>query len=606
MTQGFKITLLWLGASLGALVLALAPVSASFFNGEYLPIGPDGFYHARRILDAVANPSDFFQFDPMTHVPDGNLITWPWAYDYFMSLIVRGVLALGLASDPMAVLVHIPPLAFPLAILLMLGICRSLQLNTAATALALLATAFFPLSQSLYALGNIDHHFAEHLFVLGTLAVSLRWLRDPGSRARAIVAGMVFGLATGVHTAMFVLQLPLLFTLFILWTRRQPLPTHGAWFAATLLAAQLLIALPSLPLQRGAFDYYTLSWFQVYIAACTGVVVVLLGRLPRDARGIAVLAALALVLLFPTVRQVLYARDFFTNAIAGMDGISEVRSMFELWRSMRSFAYVASLYTWLLVLLPLTALWCAWRLLRAREPVELHFWIVSVAGLVLLVFQVRLQYFGSFALYLPWLVALSEWSRSRPRFAPAAAAAGALVLAIAYFPGLRTAVFAPQILSGDANYAATRTLYQPLAEACERQPGVVLANPLDGHYIRYHSKCKVIANNFLVTPDDVRKTADELRLLQLPARELPTAAPSIEYVFVRSVTIFFVDTSGRLEFAPGEYAERPNYPLVRELLSADVATLPPSYRLIRELRASPEAPAYARLFAIERGARQRT
>src|SRR4051812_26010941 len=173
MTQGFKSTMIWLCASIGALIVALAPVTAAFSDGQYVPIGPDGFYHARRILDAVADPSTFFQFDTHTHFPDGNLVTWPWAYDYVISLIVRAALWLHLSKDPMAVLVHVPPLAFPLAIALMVSICRSLQLSLPSTALAVLATAMFPLSQSLYAIGNIDHHYAEHLFVLGTLAATL-------------------------------------------------------------------------------------------------------------------------------------------------------------------------------------------------------------------------------------------------------------------------------------------------------------------------------------------------------------------------------------------------------------------------------------------------
>ena len=174
MTQGFKYTLIWLGASLAALVVALAPVTAAVSGGQYVPVGPDSFYHARRILDAVGDFSAFFQFDSFTHLPEGNLVTWPWAYDFVMSLLVRAGLALHLSDNPLAILMHLPAFAFPIAILLMLSICRSLNLTLPATVLALLATAFFPLNQSLYSLGNIDHHFAEHLFVLGTLAATLQ------------------------------------------------------------------------------------------------------------------------------------------------------------------------------------------------------------------------------------------------------------------------------------------------------------------------------------------------------------------------------------------------------------------------------------------------
>ena len=602
MTQGFKYTLIWLGASLAALVVALAPVTAAVSGGQYVPVGPDSFYHARRILDAVGDFSAFFQFDSFTHLPEGNLVTWPWAYDFVMSLLVRAGLALHLSDNPLAILMHLPAFAFPIAILLMLSISRSLNLTTPATILALLATAFFPLNQGLYSLGNIDHHFAEHLFVLGTLATTLRWLRRPDSRARAITAGVVFGLATGVHTAEFALQIPLLATLLILWWRRQPLPGHAVAFALALFGAQLLIALPSLPLQRGGFDYYTLSWFQVYIAACTATVVVMLARLPFCARSVAALAVTGLVLLVPTIPQVLHARAFFTNSIAGMDDISEVRSMLKLWRDLHSFTYVASLYTWLVALLPVTALLSAWRLWRAREAVQLHFWVATLAGIAMLVSQVRLQYFGSFALYLPWLILLSEWSRSRPRLALPAVGASAVLLAALYLPSMKSMVFAQQMLSGDPNYAITRPLYDSMAHECARHPGLMLANPYDGHYIRFHTRCSVIANNFLVTAQDVSKVLEEQRLLRLPARELAAAAPQVDYVYVRSDTMFFTDTAGKIVFAPAEYADQPNYPLVRELLALDAAQLPPGFRVIHEMRPAADKPPFARVLAIERAA----
>src|SRR5687767_11235006 len=101
-TDSFRLTLVWVCASVGALAVGLAPVSASFQDGQYMPVGPDAFYHARRILDAVANPSSFFQFDAHMDPPNGSLVLWPWAYDYVLSLNVRAALALGLSADPMA------------------------------------------------------------------------------------------------------------------------------------------------------------------------------------------------------------------------------------------------------------------------------------------------------------------------------------------------------------------------------------------------------------------------------------------------------------------------------------------------------------------------
>jgi len=269
---------------------------------------------------------------------------------------------------------------------------------------------------------------------------------------------------------------------------------------------------------------------------------------------------------------------------------------------MHSFAYVASLYTWIIVVLPLTLALCLWRAWRARAAAELHFWVAALAGIAMLASQVRLQYFGSFALYLPWLLLLSEWSRARPRFALLSSGACALLLFALYFPAMKSLVFARQILAGDPNYAVTRPLYQPMARECARHPGLMLANPYDGHYIRFHSDCSVIANNFLVTAQDVAKTLEEQRLLRLPARALAAAAPQVEYVYVRNDTMFFTSPNGMLMFAPGEYPEDPNYPLVRELLDAHLDALPPGFRMIFEMTPKPGDPPFARLFVIERPA----
>ena len=133
---------------------------------------------------------------------------------------------------------------------------------------------------------------------------------------------------------------------------------------------------------------------------------------------------------------------------------------------------------------------------------------------------------------------------------------------------------------------------------------MVLADPFDGHYLRFHTACSVIANNFVTTSADAAKVLEEQRLLRLAARDVPLQAPAVDYVYVRSDTIFFVDTQGMLVFAPGDYPEHPDYPLVRELLSADAGALPPGYRMLYELRPRADVRPYARLFEIERAPAQ--
>jgi len=603
MTNEFRLALAWTCAAFVALAAGLAPVSGSYVNGQYLPIGPDAFYHAKRILETVKDASNFFQFDPFMHAPEGSIISWPWLYDYSMALLTRAAIALNLSDDPMAVLVHLPALSFPVAVGLVLLICRALRLSVTATLLGLLATALFPLSQTLYGVGNIDHHFAEHLFVLGGLAAGASWLRRPDSRVLAAAAGVVLAIAPGIHASLFILQLPILMALGIAWLRGTQPPRTTLTFGIALLGGTLAVALPSLALQQGRFEFHTLSWFQVYVAACTGALSVLVAWLKRSGRNLAIVLGVASAMFVVTLGQLALAGDFFTVSVEGMDRISEVQSIWQMWHETRSFAYVVQLYTYLLCLLPLTGALCLWNVVRDHDLPRSLFWISCIFGLALLTMQLRLQYFGSFALYLPWLVFLDQRladSTSHRRIKPAHLwAIAALSLAVAYGPGVRVNFTAKPAVAGEPNYAVTRPIYATFARACEQHPGVALANPDDGHYVRFHTTCSVIGNNFLVTEQDAQKVKFTRELMSLPAADVARAAPYVRYVYVRRDTMFFVTPDGQLEFAPGDYPTLPELPLVRELLNADVSRLPPGFHLIDELRVSgPNQIPYARLFAI--------
>ncbi|MEJ0038799.1 MAG: hypothetical protein WDO68_22445 [Gammaproteobacteria bacterium] len=587
----------WLLASALGFVIMLVQLPAAFVDGHYVPLGPDSFYHSARILESVANPAAFFQFDAKTHVPEGNLITWPWAYDYLMALIVRAGLALHLSADPLAILLHIPVFAFPVCLALIAIICRQLRLGAMATTLAIFAMAVMPLNQSLYGIGNIDQHYAENLFVLGSLATSLGWLRKPESGLRAATLGIVLGLAPGVHMTAFVLQVPLVAAFIIAWLRQMPMPRNAHLFAIALIVACLAVALPSLPLQRGYFQYQMLSWFQVYIAACTGTLILLMCRYPARGRGLIGIAAVALLMLIPLGGQILLANDFFTVSIEGMDDISEVQSPLKMALQPGGILYVGSFYTLLFVLAPVSlgvSLWKAW---EDRAPERRYFWVASAFGLVLLAFQLRLQYFGSFALFIPLLYVIDEWTRVRARSPVIVWGTVTVLLAIASVPGFTMRIFQREVLAGDPYYDVTRDIYPKLAKACAASPGVVLANPNDGHYLRYHTQCSVIANNFLVTKMQEQKTREENELLRLPAVQLAAKAPSVKYVYVRRDSLFGSDEKGQLVLMPRGDPRDPDPPLVNELLTTSVEKLPPGFRLLAQ--EGPDVAPYARAFALE-------
>src|SRR6478609_9022256 len=104
-----RLLLVWLCVSVVALITTFAMAPASFIDGRYLPVGHDAFYHGRRILDAIAT-GHLYQFDPLMHVPGGDWVTWPWAYDTVLADAVRVILFVFHEARPDAVLMHLPPL----------------------------------------------------------------------------------------------------------------------------------------------------------------------------------------------------------------------------------------------------------------------------------------------------------------------------------------------------------------------------------------------------------------------------------------------------------------------------------------------------------------
>ena len=208
--------MIWFAGSVVAVLAALAMLPTSLVDGQYLPVGHDSFYHARRILDTVLQPGGFYEFDPKMHFPEGDWITWPWGYDYLMAQVVRGLTALTGSQNPMKVLVHLPPLFVLLGVALVLAIAAAVKLPPALRVVAVLCFAFSPQTQILFGVGSIDHHWAEQLFALGMVLCGLRWLERPESGPRTAVLGALLGASMVYQAGLFMLQLPVLIALAIL------------------------------------------------------------------------------------------------------------------------------------------------------------------------------------------------------------------------------------------------------------------------------------------------------------------------------------------------------------------------------------------------------
>lgn len=590
--------LLWLiVGSLAALSAALTR-PAAHIGAEYFPFGNDSFYHATRILDAVEDPSAFYEFDPKIHAPEGSLLVWPWGYDYVMAKIVRAALSLGLGSDPLMILLWIPVGAAFIGAGLTMLVARRLGLGYWATVLAGLCMALASSTQLTYGFAQIDHHYMEHIFVLASLAAGLAWFRAP-SVTSGIVLGSTFSIALAVHNALFVLLLPFLGAALVLWLQGKQAPWRPTLaFGGALVIMALAVLLPSQPFQEGRFEFYLLSWFHLYIICSTALIMVLLSRLTPTRRNIGLLILVAALLLAPLVGQIVYARSFVTGTLGMLDQIKEMSSPLQVLHK-EGLTRLTMFYSVLVVLAPITFAVCAIRAWRERTRPRVLFWIWCLFGMALMATQVRMHYFGTFALYLPWLVLVQELAERWPEHSKRTLLVASLTLVVSYAPVIRHELIAPAPKSADLWFAALHPMFAPLREQCAKEPGVVLADTNVGHYIRYFSDCSVIANNFLLTAQQFQKADEVLRLLSLPVEQLPAQAPFVKYVLVRPVQLTATENGN---FRYGVYGGE----LAKTLLLARPEALPAEYKLLFTVNMPMRIPGteqirlatYARLYKV--------
>lgn len=596
MTRGFKFTLIWMAGTFVAVLMALNILPASLVDGHYIPVGNDSFYHARRILDTVADFSSFYEFDPRIHVPEGSLLVWPWGYDYLAAVIVKGALALGISDDPMKILAYIPVAALTITIALVVLICVGLELSAWATLLVVFCTSFLPLNQSLHGVGIIDHHYVELIFTLAGLWSGMRWLRIPESNRAAIVAGIVLGVAPSMQNGLFILQLPLLIAAAVLWLRGQRMPLQSTLaFGASLVLTTLLVLLPSVPFREFRFEFYLLSWFHLYIATCTAAALALLAWQPVCSRALIVVSGFSVLALVPLVSRVLFGGGYALGEAEATEIIIEAKSPYALVH-VQSLSIVLSYYSVLLCAAPLSMAGCAWYCLRKQpRPDLLLLCVASFGGLLLLLMQYRMHVFGSYALYLPFVLLVDRASLPARRVLVMLGLT--VLLAGAYMP-VRKQLFAEQIPGNDMHYALTRQIYPVMTDACRKAPGIMLAGSDPGHYIRFHTQCSVIGDNFLLTETHLRKFHEIRALMAMTPEQLLKFPLPIRYVYVSIADVSSLPPEARpAEDAVGSM--RLNSSVLSRLLFSPPESLPSDYHLLQEYRFNmKDGVPYARLYEI--------
>lgn len=581
---------LWLAAGSVAFLFCMYHLSATLVDGQFLPADPDSFYHARRILDAIADPLGMYQFDSRIHAPEGSWLTWPWAFDMMMAALARGLLGLTGARDAMTVLAFVAPAWVFLNAALFLGIASRLRLSMAARLVAMWFFSILPLTQALHRVGMLDHHYLEFTFVLASLYFGLGWFTELQSRGRAVALGVLLGVAPAFQNGLFILQLPVLLTVAWLWVLKRPIERAPMIaFALTLIGVTALALLPSEPFRRGEFSYYLHSWFHLYVACCIAALCTWMTvlRFSVAPGAVAVAAALAMAAgILPQIelgRDFLFARFPFYDRIGELGNIPDDIAHGRLWR-------LTLTYSPLLWLLPLGIAGLLVRLRRDSRGPDLYFLIHVLIGSFLLLQTFRLHYFGTFALILPlcrWIDDAWEGHPLRARRRRLALAGVAMLML--------PCVIALQLklpVGGDYQYMLARGIYPALQAACARSPGVVLAEHNQGHYVRFHSECSVIANNFITTPQHVAKIFLSEELLETSIAEVRRRAPYVRYLLVQRAD----DLRDARRDCGIDCPENAGWR--RRWLLADPAA--EGLRLIAELRAprGSTTEPYARLFEI--------
>jgi hypothetical protein len=583
---------LWIASAVVAGIFASLMRDSALVGGTYIPLTNDSLYHAHRILDVAVAGREFYQFDNQLHVPDGSWVPWPWAYDYFMAQATQVALWIQPDLDPLAFLSYVAPMWLAVNAALMLAATGALNLSLGMRFLAMLGFALSPLTQVLHAVGQLDHHFIELTFVLLNLWLGLSWFKQPDALRWPIALGIALGVAPAFHNGLFLLQIMPLACVFILWLRAEaPASKSLLAFCIALLSATHLILLPSEPYREGMFEFGLLSWFHFCAAFATSAAVSFMAWRRFSVRSLCALALLALILAAPMLAQVLRGASFLSGEFSILDRIVEAHSPYALATEVYGFTRTISYYSWLLLLAPVFALWSLFEVLKDRRPVWIFYGITSVFGLVLLLTQFRFHYFGSFALITIGLVIVERardhygWHRGAVFVAAFAA------MAIVYQPALKERLFLIYAPGADPGYANMRPLYMDLAEACAADPGVVLASSDDGNAVLFHTDCSVLANNFILRPeDDAKIRAVGALLMSATPQEIRDKRPDIDYILLRAAT--FKDANGA--------GDEPR-PMARQLLTLEPP--PEGFQTIQSIFFKVDGEikgVYARLYKIGR------
>lgn len=522
--------LLWLAGLAVALFAAFVWWPAAHFEGGAIPVGHDSFYHAVRVLDAVSRESAWvFAYDPLMHAPEGNWVNWPWAYDGLLATVTLFLHA-ALGLDVLTAMIIAPLFWLPVNLTLLMLLARLLDLGAACRVALVLAWSLHPLVQAVHGVGMLDHHQTEMAMFLASCCAWLAWIGAPQRVGLALLAGFIPAFAPALHTSLFLCQPAVALAAFFLWTGGM-LPRLAAvrWMLLGAIVGGMLAVIPAPLGEVSPLSYHTLSWFHPGVAIVTALGVCLLSLIQGHSKavlilGLGLVAAAAVVL--PLVWE---AAGYIFGTESNVSEMPESQSYVLGWISGdSSFLDLVTWYGPWALLLPFGVVGAVLLGFRGREACLRVLAGFALFGLFLLSGQFRFHPFGLvFMLLLPLLAIDRLAPRHAPRFVRAAPLLGLLFA----LPGLPLLLRVPDTALND-DYEFLAPLYRQMGAQCAAAPGTVLANQNDGHYLRFHSDCAVVANNFLVD-ERAREKAALWRDLMRDAAAGEPLPDWLDYLFVR-------------------------------------------------------------------------
>ena len=499
-------------------------IPSVFVESDVHPLGNDAFYHAARILDIAEDPSSTHSYNPNLHWPEGHWIAWPWAYDY-----LAGVTAGALSNERIgaAGVMVFYPLFWLICSISLVGLIAREVLRPGLAAICMFAYAAHPLTLNLFSVGALDHHSAEHFWILLSIYLTGMWLKSPGSARAAFTLGVALAAATAFHNILFLLQLPVLAALIVTRISGYNMPSQrqSVLFGISLCVTQVLVLLPSHHFLTFEYEFFLQSWFQLHAAFLTAIGVFALCS--KRKMIMVVMLCVAVLLALPTAMQVMFGVNYLQSDLHLFDKLQETQPMYG--GSLSAFS-INFFFTGLVWALPVYVGFAVFQLLKQRaEGMTLIVMLSSLFGFAMMVAQFRFQYFGLFFLVImPMLVVQYLLPKGRDVLIAGAIIVGAYVFSLSHY-------LIPPKPGDSVRYNYGLPIIEAAKAQCEKQPGLLLADRNWGNYLLYKTQCPIFSNNFILTPKEVKYVKMNFELLQKTPEQLRVLAPDVRYVLVNDM-----------------------------------------------------------------------